>query len=136
MPPVDRAVNAASASGSKSEPTLRGLFKAPLVGGVLAAIAASMCCAGPLVLLMLGISGSWIGNLRAFEPFRPLFMGLTALFLVLAFRKLYLIPQSCAADAPCASPASLRKQRATFWLVTLLVVSIVAFPWASPYILD
>lgn len=80
--------------------------------------------------------GSWIGNLRAFEPFRPLFMGLTALFLAAAFRRLYLAPQSCAVDAPCASSGSLRKQRAVFWIVTVLVVSIVAFPWASPYIFD
>jgi len=111
------------------------LSKKIVCGGILAAIAASTCCAGPLVLLMLGISGSWIGNLRAFEPFRPFFMGLTALFLFVAFRKLYLVPQRCAIDAPCANPRSLRKQRVIFWLVTVLVVGIVAFPWASPYIL-
>jgi len=132
MPPVESSELAPKSTHSAD----RGLSKGSLIGGVLAAIAASMCCAGPLVLLMLGISGSWIGNLRAFEPFRPVFMGLTVLFLILAFRKLYLVPQSCAVDAPCANPASLRKQRAIFWLVTVLVVSIVAFPWASPYLFD
>ncbi|MGR5415051.1 mercuric transporter MerT family protein, partial [Vibrio astriarenae] len=33
--------------------------KGPLVAGVLAAIGASVCCVGPLVLLALGIGGSW-----------------------------------------------------------------------------
>lgn len=30
----------------------------PLVGGIAAAIGAGLCCAGPLVLLLLGVSGS------------------------------------------------------------------------------
>ena len=37
------------------------------VGG-LAAVLASTCCLGPLVLLALGFSGAWIGNLAKLEP--------------------------------------------------------------------
>ena len=40
----------------------------PLAGGIAAAIGAGLCCAGPLVLLLLGVSGSWIGNLTVLEP--------------------------------------------------------------------
>ena len=36
----------------------------------------------------LGISGAWIGSLTALEPYRPALIGLTLLFLGLAFRKL------------------------------------------------
>ena len=66
--------------------------KGPLVAGVLAAIGASVCCVGPLVLLALGIGGSWVSSLTAMDPYRPVFIGLTLLFLGLAFRKLYLVP--------------------------------------------
>src|SRR5258708_8328847 len=45
-----------------------------LVGGV-AAILASTCCLGPLVLVALGLSGAWIGNLTLLEPYRPFFIG-------------------------------------------------------------
>jgi mercuric ion transport protein len=41
-----------------------------LVGG-LAAILASTCCLGPLILVALGLSGAWIGNLTRLEPYRP-----------------------------------------------------------------
>ncbi|MER1474493.1 MULTISPECIES: mercuric transporter MerT family protein, partial [Gammaproteobacteria] len=34
-----------------------------LFTGGLAAILASACCLGPLVLIALGFSGAWIGNL-------------------------------------------------------------------------
>ena len=52
-----------------------------LIASAVAAVGASVCCVGPLVLLMLGISGSWIGSLTAIEPFRPYLIGLTLLFL-------------------------------------------------------
>ena len=41
-------------------PTFR--FKNPLVGGVLAAIGASVCCVGPLALLAL-LSVPWLAPL-------------------------------------------------------------------------
>ncbi len=53
-----------------------------LFTGGLAAILASACCLGPLVLIALGFSGAWIGNLTVLEPYRPIFIGvaLVALF--------------------------------------------------------
>ena len=112
------------------------LSKGTLVVGIVAGITASACCLGPLVLLMLGISGSWISNLTAMEPYRPIFIGITLIFLGLAFRKLYLIPQSCAVDTPCAQPANLRKQRIVFWLITAVITAMIAFPWYAPWFLE
>ena len=53
-----------------------------LFTGGLAAILASACCTGPLVLIAPGFSGAWIGNLTVLEPYRPIFIGaaLVALF--------------------------------------------------------
>ena len=55
---------------------------ASLALGGLAAILASTCCLGPLVLVLLGVSGAWIGNLTRLELYRPFFLGaaLIALF--------------------------------------------------------
>ena len=106
--------------------------KSSLVVGVLAGIAASICCVGPLVLLSLGISGAWIGNLTAMEPVRPVFIGLTLLFLGLAFRKLYLVPQVCAPGTPCADPRTIKRQRLTFWIVAALLLGLLAVPWLAP----
>lgn len=106
--------------------------KGSLVAGVLAAIGASVCCVGPLVLLALGIGGAWIGNLTAFEPYRPVFIGLTLLFLGLAFRKLYLVPQVCSPDTPCADPQTTKRQRLIFWSVGVLLLGLLAVPWFAP----
>jgi len=106
--------------------------KGSLVAGVLAGIGASVCCVGPLVLLALGVSGAWIGNLTALEPYRPFFIGLTLLFLGLAFRKLYVVPQVCAPGTPCADPKTSRRQRLTFWTVALLMLGLLAVPSLAP----
>jgi len=106
--------------------------KGSLVAGVLAGIGASVCCVGPLVLLALGIGGAWISNLTALQPYRPLFIGLTLLFLGLAFRKLYLVPQVCAPGTPCADPTTSRRQRLTFWVVALLLLGLLAVPSLAP----
>ena len=101
--------------------------------GVAAGVGASVCCVGPLVLLALGISGAWIGNLTALEPFRPFFICLTLLFLGLAFRKLYLVPQICAPGTVCVDdPRVLRRQRLTFWIVAVLLLALLLVPWIVP----
>lgn len=88
--------------------------KGSLIAGVLAAIGASVCCVGPLVLLALGIGGTWVGSLTAMEPFRPVFILLTLLFLGLAFRKLYIALRVCAPGTHCANPDTLKRQRSQF----------------------
>lgn len=106
--------------------------KGSLVAGALAAIGASVCCVGPLVLLVLGIGGTWVGSLTAMEPYRPFFIGLTLLFLGLAFRRLYLVPQVCAPGTPCAEPRTRQRQRFTFWIVTALLLGLLTVPWLAP----
>ena len=106
-----------------------------ITASVLAAIGASICCVGPLALLGLGISGAWIGTLSAFEPYRPVLIGITLVFLALAFRKLYLVPQVCASEAVCAVPGVVSRQRAIFWVVSALLLVLIAFPWIAPLFL-
>lgn len=107
--------------------------KASLLAGVAAGVGASVCCVGPLVLLALGISGAWIGNLTALEPYRPFFIGLTLLFLGLAFRGLYLLPQACAPGTACANdPSIIKRQRLTFWIVATLLLGLLLVPWIVP----
>lgn len=107
--------------------------KGSLIAGVLAAIGASVCCVGPLVLLVLGIGGTWVGSLTAMEPYRPIFIGLTLLFLGLSFRKLYLVPQVCTPGTPCANPRTIQRQRLTFWIVAVLLFGLLAVPWLAPF---
>lgn len=101
----------------------------------LAAIVGSLCCVAPLVLLTLGISGAWISQLTALEPYRPIFIGIMLVFMGLAFRELYVVPARCAPDAACPNPQLQRRQRQIFWVVVTGLAALVAFPWYAPLLL-
>ena len=107
-----------------------------MIAAAAATIGASLCCIGPLVLLSLGIGGAWVSTLTELTPYRPFFIGITVFFLFIAFRKLYRLPRSCAADATCATPGTLRKQRITFWVVTLILAATLAFPYYGIYFFE
>jgi mercuric ion transport protein len=49
--------------GRSIQLNLNGSGRGALFAGGLAAILASTCCLGPLVLITLGVSGAWISNL-------------------------------------------------------------------------
>lgn len=125
--------NAPVAIPEDNKPTTTG---GTLIVGLLAGLTASACCAGPLLLLMLGISGSWIGNLSALEPYRPIFIVVAVVFLGLAYRKIYVTPKVCSTDAVCNTLQGKRSQRIIFWITTLLVILSIAFPWYGPLLFD
>ena len=64
-------------------------------GGILGAIAASTCCIVPLILFSLGVSGAWIGNLTALEPYKPIFIIMTLGFLGYGYWMVYRKPKAC-----------------------------------------
>jgi mercuric ion transport protein len=107
-----------------------------LWASALAAIVGSLCCVAPLVLITLGISGAWIGQLTALEPYRPIFIGVMVVFLGLAFRQLYIVPARCAPGEACANPRLQRRQRQIFWVVVVGLAALIAFPWYAPLLLS
>jgi len=111
------------------------LEKASLIGGALGAIVASVCCLGPLVLVTVGISGAWISNLVAFEPYRPYAVGVALVCMVFAYRKIYAAPapEACEPGTLCAVPQIRRIYRVMFWVVSAMVVVALVFPYAARF---
>jgi mercuric ion transport protein len=102
-------------------------------GGVLGAVLASACCIGPLVLLTLGISGAWIGNLTALEPYKPIFAVIALGFIAAGFRQVYLRKaQVCEPGSFCARPASARITKTALWTALILVLAALSIDWWAP----
>ena len=108
--------------------------KATLAGGLLAAIVASVCCLGPLVLVMIGVGGAWVSNLTLLEPYRPVFIGVALVFMGLAWRQIYRAPAAaqCEPGTLCALPQTNRVYRVMFWVVSALVLLALGFPYLAP----
>ena len=103
-----------------------------LVAGGLAAILASICCLGPLVLIALGFSGAWIGNLTVLEPYRPIFIGAALVAMFFAYRRIFRPAQACKSGEVCAIPQVRNTYKFIFWIVTVLVVVALVFPYVLP----
>ena len=106
------------------------------IGAVLAAIGASVCCVGPLLLLSLGIGGAWMSTLTSMESIRPFFLILSLFFIALGFRKLYLLPANCEAGKACAVSEIQNRQRMIFWIGSTLIMMLLAFPWYAPFFME
>lgn len=107
-----------------------------LCASALAAVVGSLCCVAPLVLLTLGISGAWISQLTALEPYRPIFIGLMLVFMGFAFRQLYIVPARCVPGEACTNPRLQRRQRQVFWVVAVALAALSAFPWYAQFLIS
>ena len=101
-------------------------------GGILAGLGVASCCVLPFLLFAAGISGAWIANLTALEPYRLYFAGIAIGCIALGFYRVYRRPTvACADDSYCARPASHRVAKVGLWSAT----AIVTVALASPYLI-
>lgn len=105
---------------------------ASLFAGMLAALGATACCFGPLLLVTIGLGGAWVSSLRALEAYQPLFAVLTLAFIGIAFHRLYIRPRRCAPGEVCATPTVPKRQRIVFWTVVAVIAAMFAFPLYAP----
>lgn len=88
-------------------------------GAVMAAIAASLCCLGPLLFLVLGLGA--FGAAAAFETARPFLLSAAGLLLGVAFYRVYFCRrQACTPDGACETKPVNRASRIVVWVERLL----------------
>ena len=106
------------------------------VAGILAALGAASCCVVPFALFTLGISGAWISNLTALEPYQPIFAAVALGFLGSGFYFVYRRPKAACADGSyCATPSSGRIAKVGLWTATVLIIVALGFPKLAPLFL-
>jgi mercuric ion transport protein len=102
----------------------------PLLSGFLAAIGSGLCCAGPFVLLSLGLGGAWVSNLTLLEPYRPVFIVAVIIGFSLAGYRIYRPISHCKKGTACAVPANRFRQQLIFWFAALIAaISVTSIYW-------
>lgn len=97
-------------------------------GAVLAAFAASLCCVGPLLFVVLGLGAFSAASI--FESMRPWLLGLTTVFLAVGFYRTYFKrEQACAPGEACATKPVNRAGRAGLWVASALVLAFALSPY-------
>ncbi|MFQ5747031.1 MAG: mercuric transporter MerT family protein [Gemmatimonadota bacterium] len=103
-------------------------------GAVGAAVGSALCCAGPLVVVSLGVSGAGLAS--TFEPLRPYFLAGTAVFLTVGHVGLKrAAARECEEGTSCATARALGRRRRVMWAATVLAGVFATYPTWSAWIL-
>ena len=98
-----------------------------LGAALLAALAASSCCLGPVLLAALGLGGASL--FAGFAAYRPYMLAVTAAFLGVGFYLSYRTPKVVEGDpCGCDVPKSRRMRRMFLWMATVITVLVAASP--------
>ncbi len=96
-------------------------------GAIIAALAASLCCVGPLLFVLLGVGA--FGAAIAFETARPFLLAAAALLLAVGFYRAYVRPRrACSSDESCVAHSPGKKRRLGLWLATIAVIAFALLP--------
>lgn len=108
-----------------------------MAASVATAFGASICCIGPIVAVMFGMTS--LAALAKYEPLRPVFGVVTVALLAVAFYATYKRPAvECEPGSVCASQGPDRVQkfnRIALWLATTAVIIVFTFPTWSAWVL-
>lgn len=98
-------------------------------GAVLAAGAASVCCIGPLLFVVLGF-GSF-GAAAAFDPARPYLLAASVLLLAFGFYRAYSRREAASYEPgeACSAKPSSRMSRVTLWVASMMVLAFAFSPY-------
>lgn len=106
-------------------------FWAMCTAAVSAAVASTLCCIAPLIYLVFGISGSWLVRLNelAFLQVPMLILSLAAFsygFWLLNFSDKII----------CTKYLSHRTLQILYWLMAVVILFFLSYPYVLPIILE
>jgi copper chaperone CopZ len=99
------------------------------IGSTLAALLASLCCLGPLLLGGAGLGAVLVAT---FAPLRPYFLAVSGVLLAGGFYLVYRKPKAAeaCAEETCAPESKSRRMAKPhlLWVATLTVAALAFFP--------
>ncbi len=97
------------------------------IGSIISGLVASLCCVGPLVFVILGLSGA--AFFTTFEQYRWYFGAAALGFLATGFFVAYGGVKGCAPGTNCAiNPRKRRLNKIILWVAASLVVALIFSP--------
>lgn len=129
---MDSSFQQAAAAAIGKEPAKPvGSESVALTAGGIAALLAGACCVAPLVLVSVGLGGAWLASFQLLEPYRPVFIALALAALAFAGWRIYRPAAACAPGEVCAVPRIRRGYKIGFWVVAMLLLAMLGFPYLA-----
>lgn len=97
------------------------------ISSVIAGFIASLCCIGPLIFVILGLSGA--AFFAKLDQYRWIFGGIALGFLVLGFFFTYKRREECEPGTTCSvNPKRRRLNKFILWTAAILVIAFIFSP--------
>lgn len=104
-----------------------------LSGAILAAVAASLCCVGPVLFAVLGLGV--FSAATVFNSARPYLLVVAILVLAFGFYRTYFArQQACAPGEACAANPNGRASRIVLWLTSIAVLAFALSPYYAGHL--
>jgi len=108
-----------------------------MIGGLVAAFFASICCIGPVIFAALGVGvgatgflAGAAGFLKTLLPYRLAFIGLTGILVGISFYLAYRKPEAvCAEGMVCITGTAPGLSRTLTWLLAILATALLLAPY-------
>lgn len=102
--------------------------RAVVGGAVVAGLLASLCCVGPLLFVLLGVSA--FGAATVFESARPYLLAGSVLLLAVGYYWTYFRRrEECAPGEACATKPVGRVNRVGLWVASIAVLAFAVMPY-------
>ena len=101
-------------------------------GGIVVAIASSLCCVLPLIAVIFGLGA--FGVASAFETLRPYLLVLAFAALGYGFYHVYFRRKECAPSESCATKPVNRINQLSLWIASTVIILFALAPYYTGYI--
>lgn len=98
-----------------------------VAGGVAAGLMSSLCCIGPLILTILGVSGA--ATISKLDAFRVPLIAVVAVLFSVAGWILFKPRNSCEAESICSDPIKWRRMIAIYTFSLAVVIVLISSPY-------
>lgn len=103
------------------------LIKLAASGGVIAAIASSVCCIGPLILGVIGVGGA--SSLLFLDDYRGIIMSVVGVLIITGWIMNYrLEKKECSDGSICANPKQRKARRISLGIGSVIAVLFMLSP--------
>ncbi|MDF0535520.1 mercuric transporter MerT family protein [Shewanella sp. A32] len=117
-------------SSAETQTSARG-FVATIVTAVVAAVASSLCCIGPLLYLVFGVSAASLSGAEQLTWLHYPMLLLSTALIAMGFWRLYFSRRPL-----CTGTFSRTKMLILYWIAVPLVLAFQLYPYVLPWILE
>ncbi len=102
-----------------------------LAFALVAALGAGLCCVGPMVYLIFGISAAGLSTMVMPAWVQWLFITISVMLLLRVFWRIYISKKPICAS----TESSIKRARKLFWLTLGISITLITYPYFLPLFL-